>query len=52
MPDRAIPFIDGSNWYHALKSIGLANPGRLNYAKLSQKLVGPRPGLDWFDDCY
>ena len=45
MPDRAILFVDGSNWYHALKSIGLANPGRLNYAKLSQKLVGPRTWL-------
>ena len=42
MPDRAILFVDGSNWYHALKSIGVANPGRLDYAKLSQKLVGPR----------
>ena len=34
MPDRAILSVDGSNWYHSLKSIGLANPGRLNYAKL------------------
>lgn len=42
MPDRAILFVDGSNWYHALKSIGVTSPGRLDYAKLSQKLVGPR----------
>lgn len=42
MPDRAILFVDGSNWYHALKNIGVANPGRLDYAKISQKLVGPR----------
>ena len=42
MPDRAILFVDGSNWYHALKGIGVANPGRLDYAKLSRKLVGPR----------
>ena len=42
MPDRATLFVDGSNWYHALKSIGIANPGQLSYAKLSQKPVGPR----------
>ena len=42
MPDRAVLFVDGSNWYHALKGIGIASPGRLDYAKLSQKLVGPR----------
>ena len=42
MPDRAILFVDGSNWYHALKGIGVVSPGRLDYAKLSQKLVGPR----------
>lgn len=42
MSDRAILFVDGSNWYHALKGIGVASPGRLDYARLSQKLVGPR----------
>ena len=42
MPDRAILFVDGSNWYHVLKGIGVASAGRLNYAKLSQKLVKPR----------
>ncbi len=43
--DRAIFFIDGSNWYHSLKEIGLDELGRLRYARLCQKLVGPRTWL-------
>lgn len=42
MADRAILFIDGNNWYHSLKAIGLSDLFRLNYATLSTKLVGPR----------
>lgn len=42
MPDRALVFIDGNNWYHALKVLGITDLGRLNYAKISQKLAGPR----------
>lgn len=42
MPDRAIVFVDGNNWYHSLKRIGLTDLGRLNYATVSSKLVGPR----------
>ena len=45
MSDRAVLFVDGSNWYHSLKSTGLTNPGRLDYRKLSEKLVGPRTWL-------
>lgn len=42
MPDRAILFIDGNNWYHALKEKGVTDLGRLNYAKISSKLVSHR----------
>ena len=42
MPDRAILFIDGNNWYHALRDIGLDDLGRLDYAAISTKLIGPR----------
>ena len=42
MADRAILFIDGNNWYHALSKAGVHDLGRLDYAKISQKLVGPR----------
>jgi len=44
MPDRAIIFIDGSNWYHGLKNAGITELARLDYAKISRKLIGPR---DW-----
>ena len=44
MPERAVLFIDGNNWYHGLKEIDLGNLGRLDYRKISEKLVGPR---DW-----
>lgn len=42
MPDRAVLFIDGNNWYHSLSELGVADLGRLDYAKISEKLVGPR----------
>jgi uncharacterized LabA/DUF88 family protein len=35
-------FIDGNNWYHALRSARVQNLGRLNYRRISQKLLGPR----------
>lgn len=41
MAERAILFVDGNNWYHALRDIGMTDLGRLDYAKLSTKLVGP-----------
>lgn len=40
MADRAVVFIDGSNWYHSLKEAGIAAPGDIDIAKLSRKLVG------------
>lgn len=42
MADRAILFIDGNNWYHGLREAGLGDLGRLDYSKISAKLVGPR----------
>lgn len=42
MSDRAIVFIDGNNWYHSLRDLGLDDLGRLDYAKVSLKLLGPR----------
>ena len=45
MADRAVVFIDGNNWYHALRQIGVDDLGRLNYKKISEKLLGPRSWL-------
>ena len=44
LPNRAILFIDGNNWYHGVKSLGVTDQGRLSFSKISTKLVGPR---DW-----
>ncbi len=42
MPGRAVLFIDGNNWYHSLKDIGLSDLFQLSYTKLAAKLLGPR----------
>lgn len=44
MADRAVVFIDGNNWYHSLKALSVGDLGRLDYGKISRKLLGPR---DW-----
>jgi uncharacterized LabA/DUF88 family protein len=49
MPERSVLFVDGNNWYHALRNAGLTNLGRLNYAKVSQKLV---QGREWVSTRY
>ena len=49
MSDRAVLFIDGNNWYHSLKDVGVPDLGRLDYARISKKLVGPR---DWIATRY
>ncbi len=41
MPDRAVVFIDGNNWYHSLRACGV-DLGRLSYASIARKLLGPR----------
>jgi uncharacterized LabA/DUF88 family protein len=46
---RAIVFIDGNNWYHSLRRHGVAAPFELDYAKISQKLLGPR---NWVETRY
>jgi uncharacterized LabA/DUF88 family protein len=42
VPDRAVVFIDGNNWYHALLHTNVENRSRLDYRKMSEKLLGPR----------
>jgi len=42
---RALLFIDGNNWYHSLRDLGLHNVAGLDYAALSRKLVGPSEWL-------
>lgn len=49
MPDRAIVFIDGSNWYHGLVRAGVRDRAGLDYAKICEKLVGPR---EWVETRY
>jgi uncharacterized LabA/DUF88 family protein len=44
MADRAVLFVDGNNWYHSLVRVGLTDLGRMDYRRISEKLVGPR---DW-----
>ena len=45
MPDKAVIFIDGNNWFHSLQDIDVDDRGRLNYKKISEKLLGPRVWL-------
>lgn len=42
VPARAVVFIDGNNWYHSLRDVGLADVGRLDYGAVSRKPIGPR----------
>lgn len=42
MPDRALLFIDGNNWYHACRESGVGDLFALDYVRVSEKLVGPR----------
>ena len=42
MPGRAVLFVDGNNWYHSLGNAGVRDLGRIDYARISKKLVGPR----------
>lgn len=49
MADRAVVFIDGNNWYHSIKDVGVEDLGRLDYGKISRKLLGPR---DWIATRY
>lgn len=42
MPDRAVLFVDGNNWYHGLCKAGVEHRASLDYRKISEKLLGPR----------
>lgn len=42
--ERAVVFVDGNNCYHALRDAKFSGLSRLNYAKVSTKIVGAR---DW-----
>jgi uncharacterized LabA/DUF88 family protein len=41
VPERAIVFVDGNNWYHGLRDLGFTNLGWFNYARASEKLIQP-----------
>lgn len=47
--DRAVIFIDGNNWYHSLKEIGVQDLLRLDYSAISKKLLMAR---DWIGTRY
>ena len=36
--NRSVLFIDGNNWYHGLKALGV-DSGELNYRRVAQKLL-------------
>ena len=42
MTDRAVVFVDGNNWYHALRDIGLDDLGRLDYRRIPRERGSPR----------
>jgi uncharacterized LabA/DUF88 family protein len=48
--NRAVIFVDGSNWFHALKTAGLQGQGQLDYVRVAEKLVAPRTfaQLRWY----
>ena len=41
-PERAVLFVDGNNWFHSLRQAGVGDLPRLDYAKISRKLVRDR----------
>ena len=49
MVARASLFIDGNNWYHGIKNLGITDRRRLDYGKISTKLVRDR---DWIATRY
>jgi uncharacterized LabA/DUF88 family protein len=42
MADRAVVFIDGNNWFHSLRHVGVERRILLDYRRISEKLLGPR----------
>jgi uncharacterized LabA/DUF88 family protein len=41
-PERAVVFVDGNNWFHCLREAGVNDRFRLDYAKISTKIIGAR----------
>jgi len=52
LPERAVVFVDGNNWYHGLRECGFTGLGLFNYAKVSQKLMAPIPSRQWIGTRY
>ena len=50
MTERAVVFVDGNNWYHGLRDLGLTGLGWFNYAKVSRKLI--QPPREWLATRY
>lgn len=44
--NRAVLFVDGSNFYHGLKKASATGLGHLDFAKVALKLVGPRTWVE------
>ncbi len=42
MADRAVVFIDGNNWFHAIRDAGVDDRARVDYRLISLKLLGSR----------
>lgn len=42
MADRAVVYIDGNNWFHAIRDAGVDDRAHLDYRLISLKLLGPR----------
>lgn len=40
--ERAVLFIDGNNWFHAMQDAGVDDRFNLDYSKISQKIIGAR----------
>jgi len=40
--EAAVVFVDGNYWYHALRAAGITGIGRLDFARISRKLVQHR----------
>jgi hypothetical protein len=49
MSSRSVLFVDGNTWYHGLRDAGVTDLGRLDFARISKKLSGPR---EWIGTRY
>lgn len=49
MAVRAVVFVDGNNWHHSLRDVQVEHIGRLDFRKISRKVVGIR---SWHETRY